>query len=98
MACYITKAVNRWGQKITMFICGDLGPHCAECPDVSDNQCDFPVGEGKTCDRYICNQHSNEIAPDIHYCTAHFYQWQQFVDSGGVRESLKNIIPFRTKT
>lgn len=78
-------------------VCGQLGPHCAECAWIAENLCDFPVGKDKTCDRKICYQHSNEIAPDIHYCASHFHEWKCFLDSGGVKEALKNIIPFRAK-
>jgi len=46
-----------------MFMCGDLGDNCAECGWVGDYLCDFPVGEGKTCDRPLCETHANEIAP-----------------------------------
>lgn len=64
-------------------ICGDLGPHCAECAAVAENLCDYPVGEDHTCDRHICHQHSNEIGPNLHYCTAHFIRWQEWLKSGG---------------
>lgn len=73
---------------------GDLGPHCADCMDVAINLCDYPVGKNKTCDRHICNQHSNEVAPDIHYCRAHFEHWLAFEKSGGVKKVLENVTPF----
>jgi len=97
MPCYHSRTVDRFGRHIIMHICGNLGPHCAECSDVSENLCDFPVGKDKTCDRHLCHQHSNEIAPDLHYCTAHFKRWLQFEREGGVKESLKNVIPYRAK-
>ena len=55
-----------------MHICGDLGPHCAECAGVGGNLCDYPVGNDKTCDRPLCDDHATEVAPDVHYCRAHF--------------------------
>lgn len=76
-------------------ICGSLGPHCAECADVAENLCDYPVGKNKTCDRKLCGQHSNEVAPDIHYCTAHFKHWIKFEQEGGVKRVLENIVPFK---
>jgi hypothetical protein len=78
-----------------MFICGDLGPHCADCADVGENLCDYPVGKGKTCDRSICETHSHEIGPNLHYCDTHYKQWLAFRDAGGVRRELENVVPFK---
>jgi len=78
-----------------MFICGELGPHCADCMDVADYLCDFPVGEGKTCDRNLCEAHATEIAPELHYCVPHRGMWEAFVADGGVRSELRNVIPYR---
>jgi len=77
-------------------ICGDLGPHCAECADVGVNLCDYPVGDNKTCDRTLCENHSNDIAPNMHYCKAHFIMFCEFIHSGADIESLKNVEPFFT--
>lgn len=33
--------------------------------------CDFPVGEGKTCDRPMCKRHATSVGPDRDYCPAH---------------------------
>jgi hypothetical protein len=76
------------------FLCGQLGEHCASCSWVSEFLCDYPVGEGKTCDRPLCHTHANDIAPDIHYCPSHFLMWQGFVASGGVKRELENVVPF----
>lgn len=91
MPCYHGYDNNGNG----MFLCGDLGPACAECADVSENLCDFPIGKGKTCDRKLCHQHSNEIGPNLHYCTAHFKQWLKFENSGGVQSVLENVVPYK---
>lgn len=81
----------------TMFLCGELGDHCADCSAVADNLCDFPVGSGKTCDRPICDDHAHEIGPDLHYCQAHYGMWQDFKNSGGVDASLRNVIAFKSE-
>lgn len=92
MPCYVMydKARTPIGH-----ICGDLGPHCADCGDAGDNLCDFPVGVNKTCDRSICEHHSHEVAPNVHYCDHHFAEWQAFRDSGGVKKVLANVVPFK---
>ena len=77
-------------------ICGDLGPHCADCGDGGYNLCDYPVGDGKTCDRSICEFHSHEIAPNMHYCDQHYAEWTKFKESGGVKSELENVVPFRS--
>lgn len=80
-----------------MFLCGDLGPHCGDCAGIGDFLCDYPVGDGKTCDRPMCFEHSHEIAPEIHYCDAHYRMWQDFKNGGGVDEALRNVIAFKSE-
>lgn len=78
-----------------MFVCGDLGAHCGDCMAVGDLLCDYPVGEGKTCDRPMCGDHGHEIGPDLHYCAAHYKMWTDFKERGGVDAALKNVIAFK---
>ena len=79
-------------------LCGDLGPRCADsrCMWVADCLCDFPVGNGKTCDRPVCEDHAYEVAPDIHYCAPHYNEWMKFKNDGGVKEVLENVVPYKT--
>jgi len=79
MTCYSGHTPS--GMKFT--ICGDLGPHCSYCSDVGELLCDYPVGNGKTCDRQICQNHANEVADDIHYCHGHHQEWMEFIRNGG---------------
>lgn len=93
MACNIIK--NRDGTII--FMCGDKMPQlapCAECGDVADILCDYPVGDGVTCDRNLCPDCAVEVAPNLHYCKPHYEMWKQFKESGGVRDVLENVVPF----
>lgn len=90
---YCTSKQGSVGQ--TIFLCGEFGPHCADCAGVGDILCDYPVGDGKTCDRAICSEHAVEIAPDLHYCKAHHQMWEDFKNSGGVDAILKNVIAFK---
>lgn len=92
MACYQQYDKDR---KPIGFICGELGDHCSDCGDLGSNLCDFPVGDGKTCDRLLCDFHAKQVAPDIHYCAAHYDQWREFRDSGGVQRELANVVPFK---
>ena len=96
MPCY---AVENPGFEGIMFICGEdiqLDVRRSdECCFIDDYLCDYPVGEGKTCDKPLCTKHANEIAPDIHYCTHHYDEWLRFKISGGVRRELQNVIAFR---
>lgn len=90
--CYLLKKGG------SGFICGDLGDHCAQCGTVSDVLCDFPVGDGKTCDRAICEECAHEVAPDVHYCYGHFAEWEKFAAAGGVVRELGNVTPFKSRT
>ena len=93
MPCYIERS-NDGG---IMFLCGDLGPHCAaeKCGASTNYLCDYPVGDGKTCDLSLCESHAYEVAPNLHYCPAHFALWKEFRDSGRVTAELENVVPFR---
>jgi hypothetical protein len=77
------------------FICGEFGAHCKHCMRVGDYLCDYPVGQGKTCDAAICAGHAAEVAPELHYCPVHFAAWEAFRESGGVGRELANVVPFR---
>jgi len=80
----------------TIFLCGDFGPYCAaECYASTGFLCDYPVGDGKTCDLSLCGDHATLVAPNIHYCPGHFVLWQEFRDAGGVTAELQNVMPFR---
>jgi len=90
MTCYLQHTKD--GE--TVFLCGDFGPHCAACAACSDYLCDYPVGDGKTCDLPLCGSHAKEVAPNLHYCLGHSSLWEKFRDSGGVETELKNVVPF----
>jgi len=90
MPCY---ALRQNGKTIG-HICGDFGERCADCGAVADNLCDFPVGDGKTCDRAICDEHSKLIGIDIHYCATHYLEWAAWKESGGIAKELKNVSHF----
>lgn len=78
-------------------VCGELGPHCADCSAVGDYLCDFPVGDNKTCDRPMCQGHAHEVGHNLHYCQAHYELWREFVHAGGVTDALKNVVAFKTE-
>jgi hypothetical protein len=77
----------------TMFIHGDLGPHCSECAAPSDSLCDYPVGNDKTCDRKLCDDHSHGVASDTHYCRDHFIMWREYLASNRGYDVLDNVTP-----
>src|SRR3546814_19868150 len=45
----------------TVFVHGDLAKHCTESPAPRDNLCAYPVGDGESCDRLLCEEHSHEV-------------------------------------
>jgi len=94
MTCYFKQTIEG---KIVM--CGNLGPHCADsrCSWVSDSLCDYPVGDKKTCNRPLCDDHAYEVAPDIHYCAPHYNQWIKFKNDGGVTKELGNVTPYNRR-
>ena len=92
MPCY-----SKYQEGGNLIICGRLGPHCndSRCNWVADYLCDYPVGNGKTCDRSLCADHAYEIAPGIHYCASHYNAWVDFKNAGGVKRELENVVPYK---
>lgn len=91
MPCYMKDTPSG-----RLFACSEVvSERCADCSWFADFACDYPVGDGKTCDRLICGDHAREVAPGVHYCPGHLQEWEAFVASGGVRQVLENIVPFK---
>ena len=44
---------------------------CCACGAMAELLCDAPVGDGKTCDRYLCEEHATTIGEDVHLCPYH---------------------------
>lgn len=85
--------------KENLMVCGDFNdvPLCIDCNCAADNLCDYPVGDNLTCDRDLCEEHSFEIADNLHYCEPHYNMWRNFVEGGGISEHLKNVIAFKSE-
>lgn len=66
-------------------------PHCKNCLRSADVLCDYPVGNDKTCDALLCQNHSTALANDIHYCESHFKEYKAFMDSG----DFPNVLLFK---
>ena len=88
---YAAEAVKVQGTPV--FINGDLGAHCTECLGVGDNLCDYPVGDAKTCDRPLCDEHAHGVAGDTHYCRDHFIMWRDYLASQRGYDVLDNVTP-----
>lgn len=88
MTCY--SKTDKDGKRI--FLCGDLGPKCnnSACNWTAEFQCDFPIAKGKTCDRYLCEDHAYQVGPDKHYCASHYNQHMKARCKGD------NVAPFKT--
>lgn len=51
----------------------------SRCGWISGFQCDWKIGGGKTCDRWICEAHAQEVGQDKHLCPEHqaaYREWQ----------------------
>jgi hypothetical protein len=60
---------------------GKQEPICA-CGYVAEILCDWPMGDGKTCDLPLCPSCAHEIGEDKHTCEIH---WHEFKQRTGVR-------------
>lgn len=45
------------------FVCGEGVIPCSVCGIVAEHLCDYPLGEGKTCDAPLCCNHAIAIRP-----------------------------------
>lgn len=92
--------IERTGENGIMIICGDshISPNpCRDCICEADFLCDYPVGNDKTCDAKLCEKHSHEISPGIHYCNSHYIEFLKFEKSGGIKKYLENVRPYVKK-
>ena len=53
-----------------IFVCGEGITACSNCGQVSEFLCDYPVGEGKTCDLPICKQCRTHVGK-YDFCPVH---------------------------
>lgn len=44
---------------------------CEFCGVPSTKQCDFPIGDGKTCDAYMCDRCSVSVGENLDHCIGH---------------------------
>jgi len=70
MPCEFWKSPD--GQ-IVGVICsrGPKRQKCYICSRLSSSLCDYPVGNGKTCDKPMCSQCKTTIGPDLDVCREH---------------------------
>lgn len=70
MPCYTFRTADG----ASGFICtGRQKPKkCTGCGKLTATLlCDFPAGDGKTCDKSICKACSRHVGPDRDYCVTH---------------------------
>lgn len=59
----------------------------ARCCAISSLLCDWPMGEGRTCDAPLCADCGWEVAPDQHLCPPHHLA-HSMQGTGGLFTSL----------
>lgn len=61
-----------------------------ECGSGATLLCDWKLAGGKTCDRPICAEHAEEVAPDKHLCREHqtaFAEWRAKREAHGEKSA-----------
>jgi hypothetical protein len=53
-------------------------PFCKK-PRSAELQCDWKIGQGKTCDAWICAKCAQEVGPDKHLCPIHQVAYRQWL-------------------
>lgn len=83
MPCIVLKKPD--GSNI--FMCGEglrqkdlvLCSQPGHPPRYADFLCDYPVGEGRTCDLPLCPECAKRVGPDRHFCPVHFAEFARKV-------------------
>ena len=73
MGCALTMW-DKGTRKHTAFICGPGITPCPYCGSPADYLCDYPTGEGRTCDIWLCEHHRIRQGGDLQnldFCPQH---------------------------
>ena len=52
------------------------------CAAAAEYQCDYPAGDGQTCDRHLCKRHAGIVGKDQHYCPPCIQLWRKALKEG----------------
>lgn len=71
---------------------------CHLCGLCADFLCDFPIGEGVTCDRPMCSKCRCNVGEELDYCPPHHKEWRTYRESGGmvydlIRQQPQQVLP-----
>lgn len=58
-----------------VFLCGEIEVQVCGCQTASDYLCDYPVGDGKTCDLPLCDACRKNIGEERDLCAIHYAEW-----------------------
>ena len=65
--------------------------HGKLCAQMSAFQCDWKTAPGKTCDRYLCADHGQEVAPDKHLCPEHQEAYRCWLEARSAAPRKGNV-------
>lgn len=78
---YLATKQKYYDPNAVVFMCGSMEglEYCnhTDCIGFNEFLCDYPMGDGKTCDYGMCDEHSYQIGEDLHYCKTHYELWLQ---------------------
>lgn len=76
---YLAQKQKYYDPHAVVFMCGSMEgfEYCSHTSCIGFNVflCDYPMGDGKTCDYGMCEDHSHQIGEDLHYCQTHYQLW-----------------------
>jgi len=70
MKCRVQQLENG-GMRIT---CGPIRQNACQVAGCDEDHvalCDYPAGDGRTCDQQICGAHRTRVGANIDYCPDH---------------------------
>lgn len=81
MGCDLVEGKDEKGRPWRGIVCSrgqrppDIGMCQTDgCSARAERLCDWPAGEGKTCDKKICPRCAKRVGPDKDYCEEHYVE------------------------
>jgi hypothetical protein len=65
----IQKAEGGW--RLVHVLRRHITHKCGFCSALAHFQCDYPMGEGKTCDKHLCLKHATRVGVNRDFCPEH---------------------------
>lgn len=90
MPCSHVRIKGADGTVVNAIVCGRKRiKACCGCGGIATRECDWKLGQGKTCDRPLCEDCTDSPAPGKDLCPVHAAEWAARLLSGKENASAR---------